>query len=470
MSPIGWTESQILTAVDGRRISGTGTCLFSGISIDSRTVRSGDLFVAVRGERHDGHRFCAEVAEMGILGIMIAERETENLPWRRWAEKGVFCVAVPDTTTALGALAAFNRIRAGIKVVAVTGSNGKTTTRSMTAAVIGRRYRTLATAGNFNNEIGLPLTLFNIEATHEWAVLELGMNHVGEIRRLAGICRPDIGIITNIGPAHLKDLGSVDGVAAAKGELLDEMKAGATAILNADDPFCRRLGKNRSFPVVHFGLTHGADITASGMKISPKGVTFTLRFPEREVPVHLGIPGRFMVMNALAAAAAGWVAGVSPEEIARGLERFQPVAGRLGVIQTRKGVFLIDDTYNANPHSMRAAVDALAILRSGRRAIVVLGDMFELGAAAEALHRSVGEWVAESGVTRFYAIGNFASAYLDGALKKGMTAKDTFSGSKSQVVEDLKRSVGPGDWVLVKGSRGMAMETILNDIRTWADA
>jgi len=407
---------------------------------------------------------------MGIRGFMVAEGQMENVPWRRWSGNGIFCVAVPDTTAALGALAAFNRTRAGIRVAAVTGSNGKTTTRSMTAAVIGKRYQTLATAGNFNNEIGLPLTLLKLEADHEWAVLELGMNHAGEIRRLAGICRPDIGIITNIGPAHLKDLGSLEGVAAAKGELLDEMDAGATAILNADDPLCKRLGENRPFSVVRFGVTPGADIAAGDMKTSAEGISFILKFPGVEMPVHLGIPGRFMVMNALAAAAAGWVAGVSPEEIVHGVENFRPVTGRMGVIKTRKGVFLIDDTYNANPHSMRAAIDALATLRSGRRAIVVLGDMFELGATAEVLHRAVGEWAAESGVTRLYAVGDFASAYLDGALSKGMAVKDAFSGTKVQVIENLKRFLGPGDWVLFKGSRGMAMETILAEIRNWADA
>ena len=470
MSPIGWTESQILAAVGGRRICGTGACSFSGISIDSRTAVPGDLFVAIRGERHDGHEFAADVAGKGISGLIVAEEKISQMPWRSWAASGVFCVAVPDTTAALGALAAFNRSRAGITVVAVTGSNGKTTTRSMTAAVIGRRYRTLATVGNFNNEIGLPLTLFRLEASHEWAVLELGMNHAGEIRRLAGICRPDMGIITNIGAAHLKDLGSMEGVAAAKGELLDEMGLGATAILNVDDPLCGRLAENRPYSVVRFGFTPTADVSAHSMETSAGGVSFILKLPRAEVPVRLKIPGRFMVMNALAAAAAGWVAGIAPEEIACGIESFKPVAGRMGLIETRKGVSLIDDTYNANPHSMRAAIDALGSLKGGRRGIVVLGDMFELGQSAESLHRSVGEWVAESGISRFYATGDFVAAYLDGAVAKGMRAEDTFSGTKEALIEDLKLFLETGDWVLVKGSRGMAMEKVLNAIRNWADA
>ncbi len=469
MSLIGWTESEVLVATGGRRMCGTGACSFSGISIDSRTAVPGDLFVAIRGDRHDGHRFATEIVERGIRGIVVSEEKVSELPWRLWAEKGAFCVAVSETTAALGALAAFNRSRAGIRVAAVTGSNGKTTTRAMTAAVIGRRYSTLATMGNFNNEIGLPLTLFRLEAYHEWAVLELGMNHAGEIRRLARICRPDIGIITNIGAAHLKDLGSMDGVAAAKGELLDEMAPGAAAVLNADDPYCRTLGEHRPFSVIWFGLSRSADISARAVETSARRVSFVLRFPATEVPVRIAVPGRFMVMNALAAAAAGWAAGISPEEIARGIEGFQPAGGRMGLIETRKGIFLVDDTYNANPHSMRAAIETFATVRGGARGVLVLGDMFELGEAADALHRCVGEWAAESGISRFYAAGEFARAYMDGALKNGMPACDMFAGTKEALADDLKRFLRPGDWVLVKGSRGMAMETVLNDIRNWAD-
>ena len=470
MNRVGWTESQILAATGGRRVSGTGAGFFPGISIDSRTAAPGDLFVAIRGERHDGHRFVEAVVGKGISGIVVSEENLLQMPCRRWAESGVFCVAVQDTLAALGALGAFNRSRFDVTVVAVTGSNGKTTTRSMTAAVIGRRYRTLATMGNFNNEIGLPLTLFRLDDRHEWAVLELGMNHKGEIRRLAAICRPDIGIITNIGAAHLKDLGSIDGVAAAKGELLDEMGPDATAILNADDPLCRRLAEKRPYPVVRFGLTQPADISAHTINTSACGISFILKLPQAEVPVRLKIPGRFMVMNAMAAAAAGWVAGIVPEEIVRGIESFQPVPGRMGLVETRKGIFLIDDTYNANPHSMRAAIDALLALRGSRRGIIVLGDMFELGDSAESLHQSVGGWAAKSGVTRFYATGDFAGAYVAGALKNGMRAQDLFSGTKDALLEDLKLFLKKGDWVLVKGSRGMAMETVLNDIRNWADA
>lgn len=470
MSPILWTEHQVLAATGGRRICGTGACSFSGISIDSRTVTPGDLFVAIRGERHDGHAFLADVRKKGVSGLVVAEGKIPDLPVRNWVETGMFCAAVPETTSALGALAAFHRERAGVRVVAITGSNGKTTTRAMTAAVIERRHRTLATQGNLNNEIGLPLTLFRLDAEHEWAVVELGMNHAGEIRRLARICRPDVGLITNIGPAHLKDLGSLEGVAAAKGELWDEMGATAAAILNVDDPHCRRLAENRPFRVVRFGLAESADIRGLALEATAAGVSFLLRLPEAELPVRLRVPGRFMVMNALAAAAAGWVAGIPPEEIVRGIEGFQPVPGRMGVTETRRRITLINDTYNANPHSMRAAIEAFAALRGGRRGVLVLGDMFELGEAAFSLHRSVGEWAAESGVRRLCATGEFAPAYLEGASKQGMAAADMISGTKTALVEDLKQYLSEGDWVLVKGSRGMAMETVFNDLRTWADA
>lgn len=426
--------------------------------------------MAIQGERHDGHRFAPEVVGKGVSGLIVAEARLSGLPLQEWANRGIFCAAVPDTTAALGALGAYNRMRAGITVVAVTGSNGKTTTRSMTAAVIGRRFATLATQGNFNNEIGLPLTLFRLEAAHEWAVLEMGMNHAGEIRRLARICRPDIGIITNIGAAHLKDLGSIEGVAAAKGELLDEMAPGATAVLNADDPWGLRLGQNRPYSVVYFGMDSPADISARDVRTSAEGVSFRIRFPGQEAEVRLPIPGRFMVMNALAAAGAGWAAGIPPEEIARGIESFQPVGGRMGLIRTRKGVFLVDDTYNANPHSMRAAIEALSSLRGKRRGVLVLGDMFELGDQAAALHRGVGRQAAESGVSRLYAAGDFAGDYVAGALSGGMRAADIFSGTKAALAEDLKLFLTAGDWVLVKGSRGMAMETVLQEIKNWADA
>ncbi len=470
MSRLGWTASDIAAAVGGRRICGNGACSFSGVSIDSRTVHPGDLFVAIRGERHDGHRFIGEVLQKGISGVIVAADQTAELPWRQWASRGIFCMAVDDTTEALGALAAFNRDRAGITVVAITGSNGKTTTRSMTAAVIGRMFRTLSTQGNLNNEIGLPLTLFRLEADHDWAVLELGMNHPGEIRRLARICRPDIGVITNIGAAHLKDLGTIEGVAAAKGELLEEMGAGATAVLNAEDPHCRRLGGSRPFPVLWFGLDRRADIRARSIEAAADGVSFILGFPGTEAPVRLRIPGRFMVMNALAAAASGWAAGIAPEEIVAGVEEFQPVARRMGLIHTRRGITLIDDTYNANPQSMRAAIEALCALRGDRRGILVLGDMFELGASAASLHQQVGEWAADSGISRLCVSGDFAQDYLDGAVRRGMRVQSMFSGTKAALSEDLKRFLEAGDWVLVKGSRGMAMETVLDDIRNWADA
>lgn len=426
--------------------------------------------MAIRGERHDGHGFVGDVREKGVSGFVVAQQKLPEMPVRQWAETGVFCAAVPETTSALGALAAFHRERAGVRVVAITGSNGKTTTRAMTASVMERRHRILATPGNLNNEIGLPLTLFRLDADHEWAVVELGMNHAGEIRRLARICRPDVGIITNIGPAHLKGLGSLEGVAAAKGELWDEMGRNATAILNVDDPHCRRLAEDRPFRVVRFGLGESAEIRGLSLETAPGGIFFILRLPEVELPVRLKVPGRFMVMNALAAAAVGWVAGIPPEEIVRGVEGFQPVAGRMGVTETRKRITLVNDTYNANPHSMRAAIDAFAALRGGGRGVLVLGDMFELGASAFSLHRAVGEWAAESGVRRLCVTGEFAPAYLDGALKKGMAASDMVSGTKAALVEDLKQYLAEGDWVLVKGSRGMAMETLFNDLRNWADA
>ncbi|GBC61981.1 UDP-N-acetylmuramoyl-tripeptide--D-alanyl-D-alan ine ligase [Desulfonema ishimotonii] len=468
MSVIPWTGGDILEATGGERVCGPDDIRFTGIGIDSRTITPEQAFVAIRGAVHDGHRFAADVADRGIRGLILCREDMAGLPWRVWADRGIFCVAVPDTTRALGDLAAFHRQRAGIPVVAVTGSNGKTTTRAMISGVMGRKYKTLSTRGNFNNEIGLPLTLFNLTSAHQWAVLELGMNHVGEIRRLARICRPDVGVITNIGPAHLEGLGTVDDVLRAKGELPEEMRPEGKAVLNGDDPRLVRLAGEMPQPVTLFGLSPKAQVRALEPEADGTGTVFTLALPRDRIRVRLGVPGRFMVYNALAAAAVGHITGLSPEEIRDGLEGFAPVRGRMAVLNTAKGVHLVDDTYNANPASVKGAIRALGDLRGKERGFLVLGDMLELGNAAEGLHREIGEMAAASGVTQLYVTGEFTDAVIAGALAGGMACRDLFRGSRQEITDQLTGVLGPGDWVLVKGSRGMAMEKVLDAIRDWA--
>jgi UDP-N-acetylmuramoyl-tripeptide--D-alanyl-D-alanine ligase len=464
-----WAVEDLLSAAGGERVSGSGDERFSGIAIDSRAIAPDQVFVAIRGDRHDGHRFAAAAVESGVRGLVAARDGLNDLPLDAWRNAGVTCVAVADTTRALGALAAFHRRRWSGPVAAVTGSNGKTSTRAMMAAVLGQAGPTLATRGNFNNEIGLPLTLFRLRPEHRWAAVELGMNHFGEIARLAKIAAPEIGVITNVGPAHLEGVGSLDGVRRAKGELVAEMPAGATAVLNADDPHLVRLARETDRPVLMFGRSESAAVRAEDEESVPGGVRFHLILPNGRVPVRLAATGRFQVDNALAAAAVGHLAGLAPEAIAAGLAAARPEKGRMVPLETRRGVHLIDDTYNANPASMAAAIQVLAELAPAGRRVLVAGDMLELGDAAEALHREAGRLAAEAGVDRVMGCGPLAESLAAAAAEAGLAPAACFSGSPRAVADRLTETLTPGDWVLVKGSRGMAMERVLNLLREWAD-
>lgn len=463
-----WSVKNIVQATGGHLLYGMPQQQFKNVGIDSRTIEPDMIFVAISGENHDGHTFCQQVVAKGVRALVIRQDSPVTMNHDDWKARGVACIAVADTTHALGALAAWQRRRAQIPVVAITGSNGKTTTRQMTVHVMARKYKTLATQGNLNNEIGLPLTLFGLRDEHRMAVLELGMNHPGEIDRLGAICRPNLGIITNVGPAHLEFLGSLEGVARAKGELLAHVEPKGCAILNKDDSLVAGMAGQTNCRVVFFGIDAAADIRAESIRESAAGVAFDLVLPGERTAVQLKTAGRFMVANALAAAAAGHQMGIAIEEVKAGLEDFVPVNGRLNLEETPRGVHLINDTYNANPASMAAALDSLRALQGSARSIVVLGDMLELGDHSEALHEQVGRKVPTSGVVKLYAYGTYARNVARGALTAGMSAGDVLVGSKAEIIEDLFHKLRPGDWVLVKGSRGMAMETVVQEIRNWS--
>ena len=467
--PIPWTTGDILEATQGELLCGDIHHRFSSVSIDSRNINAHELFVAIVGEIHDGHKFAGDVIDQGISGLIVNSSACADLPLTSWREKEIACIAVEDTTRALGAMAAFNRRRAAIPVVAITGSNGKTTTRKFTAAVMARRFNTLATSGNLNNQIGMPLTLLKLQPGHELAVLELGTNHPGEIAYLGEICLPDIGIITNVGPAHLEGLGSLEGVMHAKGELLEKLKPEGKAVLNADDPRVLQLAQKTEREVIRFGLSPDAEIRARSIEERAAGTSFRLKLPSGELMIELGLPGRFMVMNALAAAAAGYAKGVTPDDIKAGLEAFQPEPGRLNIVETNRGITIIDDTYNANPASMEAAIAALSTLRAGSRSVLVVGDMAELGPEAETLHEEIGRLAANSGIERLYAVGEFAGSYQKGAFGVKMSSEDVFIGGRSESITNLKNWLQAGDWVLVKGSRSMGMEKITRELKEWAE-
>ncbi|BBO91633.1 UDP-N-acetylmuramoyl-tripeptide--D-alanyl-D-alanine ligase [Desulfosarcina ovata] len=459
-----WTIDAIMTATGGRLVCGSPQQDFAGIAIDSRTITEDQLFVAIAGDSHDGHRFVGDVLDRGVRGLLVAESQADRLPMDRMIKGRIACVSVADTTLGLGALARFNRRRINPRVVAVTGSNGKTSTRMLMELVIGQSFVTLATSGNLNNHIGLPLTLFRLAANHEAAILELGMNHVGEIAYLGGICEPDLGVITNVGPAHLEGLGSIDNVARAKGELLATIRTGGTAILNADDPRVAALGEGLDRDVVYFGIDRRAAVRAEDIRMTAAGVAFTLVTPAGRIPVTLATPARVMVANALAAAAAGDILGVPLERIRMGLERFVPQVGRMGIRSLAHDIRVVDDTYNANPASMTAAIATLDHMRGDRRTIAVLGDMLELGSQAEERHRRIGETVGEHHIDWLFVTGDYADAVAEGAIAKAMPASRIYRGSKADVSGALCRQLADGDLILVKGSRGMAMETVVTAI------
>lgn len=468
MTPYAWTTAQVLTATGGSLISGTAEMVFAGIGIDSRTIGPTHLFVAIAGASHDGHRFVGEVLDRGVQGLVVAASRVADMPMDRIAAGGVACVAVDDTTRALGALARFNRNRGSLKVLAVTGSNGKTSTRMFMDLVIQNTYATLSTAGNLNNHIGVPLTLFRLAPAHQVALLELGMNHAGEIGRLGRICEPDVGVITNVGPAHLEGLGSLDNVARAKGELLQAIRPGGTALLNADDPRVAALAGSTDHPVVYFGCDRRAQIRADDIRLTDAGIAFSLVTPSGAIAVTLATPARVMVSNALAAAAAGEVLGVPLALIQAGLESFYPQAGRMGIRLPGRDICVLDDTYNANPSSMAAAIETLARMQANRRTLAVLGDMLELGRQSAALHRETGRAVADARIDQLLVTGRFASAVAEGAMERKMAAERIFTGTKPALVERLKRLLRPGDLILVKGSRGMAMEEVVAAMGRWA--
>jgi UDP-N-acetylmuramoyl-tripeptide--D-alanyl-D-alanine ligase len=473
MAPVPWKVSDIVAATSGECLCGSDSCFFEGVSIDSRAITSKDIFVAVRGATHDGHAFIPQVTALGVKGLVVDGRKVGGDEMAFFKKTGICCVAVKDTVRALGDMAAFHRRRFQIPVVAVTGSNGKTSTKEMTASVMAQKYQTLKTTGNLNNEFGVPLTLLRLDNSHQAAVVEMGMNHPGEIRRLSEICQPDVGIITNIAPAHLEGLGSLENVMAAKGELIENIKEFGAILLNGDDPCGLRLGASATRRVMYFGQGKDADFRAinieneseTGSEKKGFGTQFDLVLPQGSIPpkiqIKIPVPGRFMVSNALAAATAGYLTGVSAEGIQAGIKAFSPVHGRMNVRKSRQGFFIIDDSYNANPGSMEAAIKTLVTLKGAQKGVLAAGDMRELGPDSEQLHEGIGRIAAQSGVDLLFLTGEFAAVVKKGAVSQGMAGDRIMIGEKPDLAARLMEILGPGDWVLVKGSRSVGMETVV---------
>jgi len=463
MSGPRFTADELEAATGGHWLSAL-PCPATGISTDSRAVAEGSVFVALQGERFDAHDFLAQAAAAGASGAVVSAGWAARAGAA--APPGFPLLAVPDTLAALGAIARFHRARFHVPLVAVTGSNGKTTTREMLGAIVRTRGPALKTEGNYNNEVGLPLTLLGLGQDHWCGVVEMGMNHAGEIARLAAIALPQLGLVTNAGPAHLGHFTSVDGVADAKAELYHSLPPGGIAIANADDPrmLARARASGRRLLTFAVGRERDADVVAlEVLEHEPEGLSFLLGIGNRELAVRLQLVGLHNCANAAAAAAAAVALGCSDQEIVRGLAEVRPVGRRLRTARLASGALLLDDCYNANPASMSAALRTLAELagRSGGRALAVLGDMLELGPAEEEAHRALGAEAAAV-VRSLGAFGPRSRHTAAGARAAGLPAADLLHAEEiAPLAAWARERLAPGDVLLVKGSRGMKLERLV---------
>jgi UDP-N-acetylmuramoyl-tripeptide--D-alanyl-D-alanine ligase len=448
---LDFTLRQLTEAAHGRLVQGDPGLGISGLSTDSRFIRPGELFIALKGERFDGHRFLETAVCSGASAVLVME--TVSLP------KKTGVIQVTDTLKALGAIARAHRDRFVIPVVGITGSNGKTTTKDLIAAVLEESLRVVKTEKNFNNEIGLPLTLLKIDTATEAAVVEMGMRGPGQIRELAGIALPTLAVVTNVGLTHLELLHSKENIARAKAELVEALGGHGVAILNGDDPYVRAMQSQTRAKTVFYGIEAEAlDYRALNIETTASGTRFTVMSGREPLDIELPLPGRHNIMNALAAVAVGRELGLKDQAIRNGLRAPQMTGKRLRIFE-KNNFRVIDDTYNASPASVRAALDVLNELGKGKRKLAVLGDMLELGPEAAAIHREIGQYAAATGVDRLFACGELAREYVSG-FRSVNPAGEHFE-SKPALIDRLQSELRPGDQILVKGSRGMKMEEVI---------
>ena len=421
---------------------------FIGCSTDSRNLNSGELFIAIKGERFDGHDFLESAKQRGAVAAMVTKTGQQDLP----------TLVVEDTRKAMGNLAATWRSGFDVPLIAVTGSNGKTTVKEMLVSILSLKTPVLATRGNLNNDIGVPLTLFGLGNEHHYAVVEMGANHLGEISWLSHIVRPTVALITQCAPAHLEGFGSVEGVARAKAEIFDGLEPEGIAIINADDDFAG-LWRNKvtGFKQISFGLKNRSDITAKSITPSMiKGTNnFQLCTPVGTIDIELPLLGQHNIMNAMAATACALALEIELTLVKQGLERMKPVKGRLEMKKGLHGSRIIDDTYNANPVSLNAAIKTIASL-TGKRWLV-LGDMGELGTLSESLHEEAGNIARENGIKKIFAIGPLS----ENAVRSFGQGAQHFS-SVEKMIEAIKKEISDDVTLLVKGSRSMQMERVVS--------
>jgi len=452
---LGLSLAEVAAATAGRITAeggAVGERALAGVSIDSRTIRPGELFFAVVGPRFDGHDFVRQAAEKGASGAVVQrEVEAADLP----------LVRVADTTLALADLARHRRRQVEAPVVAITGSVGKTTTKDLTASILSARGPVLKTEGNLNNQYGLPLSLLGFERQHTAAVLELGMSAFGEMRALARIAEPDLAVITNVGSAHLEFFGSVDEIAKAKAEILEGLRPAGRAVLNADDPRVARIGEAFAGRVLWFGRSRRHEVSGENWRGTVFGSRFDLVIGGEKTDVALPLPGPHFMTNFLAAAAVGHALGIAPAEMAEAVAAFTPGKHRSEVRRLGERVVLIDDSYNSSPEALDAAVAALA-MAGGERRVAVLGDMLELGGRSAEIHRERGQSYVGK-LELLAAVGPLGRELAEGACRAGLSTgavhlfddADSAAGAVSELVR-------PGDAVLVKASRGVKLEKVVD--------
>jgi UDP-N-acetylmuramoyl-tripeptide--D-alanyl-D-alanine ligase len=446
--------AQIAKLAGGSISADDTSALVSRISTDSRTLRDGDLFVPLRGDNFDGHKFIEQAAQRGAAGAMVEET------WKGKVPRGFALIRVADTLVGYQTLAANYRASLPLKVIAITGSNGKTSTKDFVAATLAKKFRVTKTEGNFNNHVGLPQTMLAANRDDEIAVWEIGMNHPGEIAALAKLAAPDVAIITNIGVAHIEFMGSREAIAEEKGALAEAVAATGTLILNADDAFSDEIAKRTGAKVLLAGIENGA-VRATDISQHSTGSEFTILEGAHRCRAQLPVPGIHMVQNAMLAIAAGRVFGLSLEECAVGLASTPLTKARLQIREI-DGIQFIDDSYNANPDSMKAALRTLVELDADGRRIAVLGEMGELGSESERGHREVGEAAAALRIDELIAVGAAGAGIASAARNAGLENSVALD-SADEAAERLGRSAAPGDLILVKGSRTARMERVLEE-------
>ena len=448
---------EIVEAVGGELISGDADSRVCGVNTDTRLLARGDLFFALKGENADGHAYVPRALEAGAAGVVVSD--VTAVP----SGLGAAVIKVADPLWALGDLAGYYRRRFDVSVIGITGSVGKTTTKEMLASILERKWRVLKNAVNYNNEIGVPLTLFQLDRTHEAVVIEMAMRGLGEISRLAVIAGPRIGVITNVGISHIERLGSQGAVADAKAELLAELPHDGIAVLNAEDGYFTMMSERFPGRVISFGSCEYADVAARKVRSLKDGrCVFALTYGGDSVDVTAPFLGRHNVYNALAASAAAIGMGVDLETIREGIEGCPSPPMRMELVESKAGYAVLNDSYNASPASMVAALRTLSALKGYKRRIAVLGDMLELGEYAAKAHKDIGSAAVDEGVAMLITVGDLARRIGWGARASGLPAEAirAFSDA-SEAAAYLKGEVGPGDVVLVKGSRAMKMEEIV---------